>query len=101
LRALVREYDSQISDVVYYYSEKKNRGIYNIITKERSRGKPTRKTFDDAILILKDKMVERGDKYLAIPMIGADLDRLSWHENSRTIQRVFAETDIEILVCKL
>ena len=46
-------------------------------------------------------MIENGDKYLAIPLIGAGLDRLSWDESRETIKRVFADTDIEILVCKI
>ena len=51
--------------------------------------------------ILRDKMIENGDKFLAIPLIGAGLDRLSWDENRETIKRVFKDTDIEILVCKI
>lgn len=101
LRTIVKEADTNVSDVVYFYSEKKQRAIYNIITKEESWGKPTRKTFDDAIVVLRDKMLQHGDKYLAIPLIGAGLDKLSWEENKATIQRVFADTDIEILVCRV
>ena len=39
-------------------------------------------------------MIENGDKFLAIPLIGAGLDRLSWDENRETIKRVFKDTDI-------
>lgn len=101
LRKVVTDSNPAISDVVFFHSEKKNRNIYNIVTKKESWGKPTRKTFDDAIVILKKKMIEHGDKYLAIPIIGADLDRLSWDENKATLNRVFADTDIEILVCRI
>ena len=75
--------------------------MYNIVTKKYSTGKPTRESFDKSIEILRDKMIENGDKFLAIPLIGAGLDRLSWDENRETIKRVFKDTDIEILVCKI
>lgn len=101
LRTVIKESDTSISDVVFFHSSKKKRNIYNIITKKQSWGKPTRKTFDDAITILRDKMIEQGDKYLAIPVIGSGLDRLSWSENRKTIKRVFKDTDIEILVCRI
>lgn len=101
LRDVMRNADTNISDVVYFYSEKEQRHIYNIITKKSSYGKPTRKTFNDAIYILRDTMIENKHKHLAIPLIGSGLDRLSWSENVKTIKKVFADTDIEILVCKI
>ena len=93
--------DPSIPDVVYYYSNNRKRGVYNIVTKKYSGGKPTRISFDKSIEILRDKMIENDDKFLAIPLIGGGLDRLSWAENRETLQRVFADTDIEILVCKI
>ena len=99
LRTIIRDANPSIPDVVYYYSNNRKRGVYNIVTKKYSGGKPTRISFDKSIEILRDKMIENDDKFLAIPLIGAGLDRLSWAENRETLQRVFADTDIEILVC--
>ena len=38
--------------------------------------------------------------HLAMPMIGAGLDRLPWEEVAARIQQVFGDSGIEILVCK-
>ena len=38
---------------------------------------------------------------IAMPQIGCGLDRLKWKDVSDVIKDVFADTDIEILVCKL
>ena len=97
---IVREQKPAVVDVVFYYSKNRKRGVYNIITKKYSTGKPSRASFDKAIEILKDKMIENDHHYLAIPLIGAGLDRLSWDDNKATLMRVFEDTDIEILVCK-
>ena len=101
MRGIIRDANPSNPDVVYYYSNNRKRGVYNIVTKKYSTGKPTRESFDKSIEILRDKMIENGDKFLAIPLIGAGLDRLSWDENRETIKRVFQDTDIEILVCKI
>ena len=101
LRDIVKMANTSIPDVVFFESERGNRRIYNIITKKDSWGKPTRESFDQSMIILRDKMLLHGDKYLAIPMIGAGLDQLSWEENKETILRVFKETKIEILVCRV
>lgn len=45
--------------------------------------------------------MENGITKVAMPTIGAGLDRLPWQSVSEQIQRVFADTDMEILVCKL
>ena len=37
---------------------------------------------------------------IAMPQVGAGLDRLSWAKNREIIKDVFMDTDIEILVCR-
>ncbi|MFP3727428.1 macro domain-containing protein [Priestia filamentosa] len=74
--------------------------VLNLITKKVYWGKPTYKTFKMAIVDMKRVAVENEIKKIAMPQIGAGLDRLSWVENSKIIKEVFADTDIEILVCK-
>ena len=40
-------------------------------------------------------------KKVAMPVIGCGLDKLEWYKVSGIIKEVFADTDIEILVCKV
>ena len=49
---------------------------------------------------LKEICLEKGIKKVAMPTIGAGLDRLNWKDVSKQINSIFADTDIEILVCK-
>jgi hypothetical protein len=36
-----------------------------------------------------------------MPLIGCGLDRLRWDKVRNIVENVFADTDIDILVCKL
>lgn len=78
-----------------------DRFILNIVTKECYWHKPTRQSFDYSIRSLKHVCEVKGIKRLAIPLIGAGLDRLKWEDNRAVIQEIFADTDIDILVCSL
>lgn len=99
LRESIRMQNPQIGDAVFYH----HNGflLYNLITKKHYYNKPTYKTFQSSIETLRDAMLSQGFKKLAIPQIGAGIDRLNWSKNSKIIQTVFDHTDIEILVCKL
>lgn len=85
-------------DVVKWTGE---RTVYNLVTKESSTGKPTRESQEKALIKLKDMMIEANEKHLAIPMIGSFRDGLPWPETEEFIKDLFAETDIEIVVCVL
>ena len=39
------------------------------------------------------------DAKIAMPKIGSGLDRLNWQDVEQIIKDVFADTDVEILVC--
>ena len=39
-------------------------------------------------------------KKVAMPLIGCGLDRLQWDRVSAMIKEIFADEDIEILVCR-
>lgn len=69
-----------------------------MITKEFSYEKPTRLDFNIALGALKEKLVRDGVKHLAIPWIGSGLDKLSWDVTVKTMQAMFENTDITILV---
>lgn len=74
--------------------------VFNLITKKVYYGKPSYETFRAAIEDMRNIMVSRNIRKVAMPQIGAGLDRLSWGKNREIIKEVFADTDFEILVCR-
>lgn len=73
--------------------------VFNLITKERCYQKPTYTSLANALRIMKNTCLISGIKKIAMPTIGCGLDRLVWERVSYIIKDVFADTDIEILVC--
>lgn len=83
-------------DVVKWIGE---RTVYNLVTKELSSGKPTRDDFESSLIKLKELMIESGETNLAIPLIGAGLDKLEWEKSEPFIKDLFSDTDFLIVVC--
>lgn len=75
--------------------------VLNLITKRHYWLKPTYQTFQQSIEDMKRVVEEENLKYIAMPLIGAGIDRLSWEMNREIIQDVFASMDVEIVVCIL
>lgn len=75
--------------------------VLNLVTKQVYWKKPTYDTFTMAIEEMKKVAIDNEIKKIAMPQIGAGLDRLEWSKNREIIQKVFEDTDIEILVCKV
>jgi hypothetical protein len=75
--------------------------VLNLITKERYFHKPTIITMRIALQKMKKICAENKINKVAMPTIGAGLDRLAWSAVSDQINMIFDDTDIEILVCKL
>ena len=73
---------------------------FNLITKEKYWHKPTYTTLTGALEDMRKQTHELGIHYLAMPMIGAGLDRLNWDIVSQKIQEIFKNEDIEIKVIK-
>lgn len=73
--------------------------VINLVTKERYWQKPTYETLKQALNVAKLRL-PNDCKKIAMPIIGCGLDKLNWNEVSRQIKDIFADTDIEILVCK-
>jgi len=73
--------------------------VFNLITKERSNGKPTMKSLVNALWKMKVLVAGQGVTRIAMPRIGCGLDRLNWPEVKLALQDVFGKTDVEILVC--
>lgn len=94
LRPKLQSMHLQVGNVVFC------KGVLNLITKEISYGKPTRASFNQTIVNLREVAIKENIKHIGMPLIGSGLDRLDWDDSSRWIQEVFKETDIEIVVCR-
>lgn len=73
--------------------------VVNLVTKHYVYDKPTYETLKQSLIKLKDYMVSRTYMKLAIPKIGCGLDGLDWEKVSSMIKEIFADTEIDILVC--
>ena len=75
--------------------------VFNLITKRNYWLKPTYQTLTQSLEHMKTLVINNNVKKIAMPTIGAGLDRLEWSKVSEIIKEVFKHTDVEILVCKL
>lgn len=73
--------------------------VFNLVTKERYWHKPTYETLEDSLLEMKEMIMYKGVKYLAMPRIGSGLDKLSWPKVKSLIEEIFGDLEIEILIC--
>lgn len=101
LRPKLQSLPNKVGDVVLYQEKSTMHKVLNLITKESSYGKPTRASFNQTILRLKEVAIEENITQIGMPLIGSGLDRLDWNESREWIQEVFQDTDIEITVCRL
>lgn len=72
--------------------------VGNLVTKERYFHKPTIESVEQALDDFREQMIKLGLNKIAMPKIGCGLDKLKWEDVKEVIQKVFAETDFEILV---
>lgn len=76
---------------------------FSLVTKEKYWQKPTYKTMRMALEDAKDlceETIRNGyTMKLAMPRIGCGLDKLEWSKVKAIIEEVFADADVEILVC--
>ncbi len=103
-QTLLRKYP----DYLQYYQKNKLQGdcilegrVLNLITKERYYQKPTLITMMTALSKMHQICQVRHITKIAMPLIGAGLDKLDWGKTSETLRYAFSDDDIEILVCKL
>lgn len=73
--------------------------VFNLITKQNYWEKPTYDSLRRTLINMRNHAVEQNITHIAMPTIGAGLDRLSWDKNRIIIQDVFRRTDISIVVC--
>lgn len=77
-------------------------GEINLVTKEKYWLKPTYDSLKASLLDAKNNIiVPNGYTKLAMPLIGCGLDRLQWTNVRAMLLELFADTEIEILVCSL
>lgn len=74
--------------------------ILNLVTKDRYYEKPTYKNLSYALAMMFAYCKTYNIKKVAMPLIGCGLDRLQWDRVSAMIKEIFADEDIEILVCR-
>ena len=74
--------------------------ILNLVTKDRYYEKPTYKNLSYALAMMFVYCKTYNIKKVAMPLIGCGLDRLKWDRVSAMIKEIFADEDIEILVCR-
>ena len=73
--------------------------VINLITKEKYSHKPTYDSLRGALQRMKEECRLNGIRKVAMPLIGCGLDKLKWEQVSAIIREVFADTDMDILVC--
>lgn len=73
--------------------------IFNLITKRRYWEKPTLKTIEGALEDMRFCCFLWGISKIAMPRIGCGLDKQKWSDVKQLIEKVFGDTDFEIVVC--
>lgn len=103
-RKLITKY----SDYLKVWDDKKNKGtcilegkVFNLITKRNCWQKPTYKSLENALICMLNYAKYNNVKKIAMPMIGCGLDRLEESKVKDIINKIFEDTDIEILICVL
>ena len=74
---------------------------FNLVTKEKYWQKPTYDSLKTALINARILVLMDDDEpvKLAMPRIGCGLDKLEWSKVRAIIEEVFADTDVEILIC--
>jgi transposase InsO family protein/predicted aspartyl protease len=73
--------------------------VFHLVTKEKADGKPTYWTLWRVLQKLKNLLLERQIRKLAIPRLGSGLDRLNWRIVRNMLENIFKDTEVKILVC--
>jgi O-acetyl-ADP-ribose deacetylase (regulator of RNase III) len=91
----------------YRHEDKEVGVVYNMFTKPRywlKAGKGI--SYEEyinhlkvSLIHVKEMMKEHGENKLAMPLIGAGLDRCKWSDVKSVIHEVFEDTDINVLIC--
>lgn len=74
-------------------------GVMNLITKDKAYDLATYESIEKSLIVCRKICIERSIKYLVMPRIGCDDDSLNWFKVSEIIKSVFADTNVDILIC--
>jgi len=75
--------------------------FFNLVTKRNYWDKPTLTTIENALTYMKEQCKDHYITKLAMPRIGCGMDKRNWSDVKPLIEKVFEDTDIEIVVCSL
>jgi len=75
--------------------------VFNLVTKRKAYHKPTYDSLREALADMVEQVADLEIEKVAIPLLGCGLDRLEWNRVKETIEEVFEDIDVEILVCYL
>ena len=75
--------------------------VFNLVTKQLCWHKPTYESVYDTLEYMRDLCENLHITKLAMPKIASGLDRLQWDQVKELIEEVFADTDIDILICSI
>ena len=73
--------------------------VFNLITKRNYWDKPTLETIEEALMRMRFNCFLWGVSKIAMPRIGCGLDKQKWSDVKPLIEKVFGDTDFEIVVC--
>ena len=93
-----KEYDSTFGGIALLHKKKR---IIDLVTKTRYWYKPTLYSMKRALHELKIGCEKENITKIAMPKIGCGLDKLNWNDVSSAIKEIFADSQIEIVVCYL
>lgn len=75
--------------------------VYNLVTKRHVEDLPTIYTIENALVSMKQQMKQSNSHRVAMPLIGCGIDRQNWNDVKAAIQKVFGNTNIEVLICRM
>ena len=75
--------------------------FFNLVTKRNYWDKPTLTTIENALIWMKEQCEDHYITKLAMPRLECWMDKQNWSDVKPLIEKVFADTNIEIVVCNL
>ena len=73
--------------------------VFNLVTKPRCFHKPYYEALEEALMSMKEQALVLDITKIAMPTLGCGLDKLEWTKVYSIIETVFADTNIEVLIC--
>ena len=91
-------YEERFPGEALLHSKKR---VIDLVTKTRFWHKPTMYSMKRALTKMRDGCLKKDIDKIAMPKIGCGLDQLDWDKVSAMIKKIFADTEIDIVVCYL